>query len=56
MKQPKRLTREQKICADAQGLNVDEWGFVEETEFYYKLINKKTGLIKYVDKFIKKRR
>ena len=44
------------MCASAQGLDVKEWGFVEETEFYYKLINRNTGLVKYVDKFIKKRR
>lgn len=56
MKNPKRLTREHKICASAQGLNPKEWGFVEETDFYYKLVNRRTGTIKSVDKFIKSRR
>lgn len=51
MKQPKRLTCEQKRCLSAHSLNWKDWMFVEETEFCYRIINKKTGAIKSVDKF-----
>lgn len=51
MKQPKKLTREQKSCLSAHYLNWKDWMLVEETEFYYKIINKKTQAIKSVDKF-----
>lgn len=51
MKQPKRLTRDQKECLSAHYLNADEWMLVEETDFYYRIINKRTNLIKSVDKF-----
>lgn len=55
MKQPKKLTREQKCCVAAHYLNPKDWMFVEETEFYYKIINKKTEAIKSIDKFRKAR-
>lgn len=55
MKNPKRLTLKQKICVSAHGLNVKNWMFVEETEFYYKIINKETQLTKHIDKFRRKR-
>lgn len=51
MKQPKKLTRDQKCCLSAHYLNWKEWMLVEETEFYYRIINKKTGAVKSVDKF-----
>lgn len=51
MKQPKRLTLEQKKCLSAHHLNADNWALVEETEFYLKIINKQTGTRKSVDKF-----
>ena len=43
MKQPKKLTREQKEACSAHHLNAEHWLLVEETEFYLKLINKETG-------------
>ena len=43
MKQPKKLTREQKECLSAHYLNCKDWMLVEETEFYYRIINKNTG-------------
>lgn len=55
MKQPKKLTREQKCCVSAHCLNPKDWMFVEETEFYYKIINKNTGATKSIDKFRKRR-
>lgn len=41
MKQPKKLTREQKECLSAHYLNCKDWMLVEETEFYYRIINKR---------------
>lgn len=55
MKQPKKLTRTQKEIVSNHGLRPDEWSLVEETEFYYKLMNKETGIVKSVDKFRRKR-
>lgn len=55
MKQPKRLNREQKEICSAHNLKVDDWMFVEETEFNIKVIHKVSGKVKYLDKFIKKR-
>ena len=37
-------------------LNCKDWMLVEETDFYYRIINKNTGVIKSVDKFRKMRR
>lgn len=51
MKQPKRLTRKQKECLTAHCLNWNDWMLVEETDFCYRVINKKTGAVKSVDKF-----
>ena len=51
MKQPKKLTREQKQCVSAHHLNPNNWALVAETEFYLKIINKDTGKTKMVDKF-----
>lgn len=56
MKQPKKLTRNQKCCLSAHCLNWKDWMMVEETDFYYRIVNKKTGAIKSVDKFRKARR
>lgn len=53
MKQPKALTRNQKICVFAHKLNPSDWMLVEETEFYLRIINKETRRIKMVDKFRK---
>lgn len=55
MKQPKKLTRTQKEIVSGHGLKTDEWALVEETEFYYKLINKTSGVRKSVDKFRRKK-
>lgn len=55
MKQPKKLTRQQKGTCSAHHLNAEHWLLVEETEFYLKLINKETGSRKTIDKFTRKR-
>lgn len=51
MKQPKKLTRQQKEMVSGHSLNADEWMFVEELEYYIRIINKRTGATKLVDKF-----
>lgn len=51
MKRPKKLTRQQKECLSAHHLNAENWALVQETDFYLKIINKRTGNIKNVDKF-----
>ncbi len=51
MKQPKKLTLEQKKCLMAHKLNPKEWMLVEETEFSYRIIHKEKRIIKLVDKF-----
>lgn len=53
MKQPKKLTREQKQIVFAHRLNPNNWMLAEETEFYLKLINKENGRKRSVDKFFK---
>lgn len=53
MKQPKKLTYAQKIIVAAHMLKPDDWMFVSETDFYLKIINKSTHIIKSVDKFRK---
>ena len=54
MKQAKKLTRTQKECVEAHGLNWKEWRFIKETEFYYVIINK-SKQIKFIDKNVRKK-
>lgn len=51
MKRPKSLTREQKSCAMAHGLNPNDWSLIDETEFCFRIIHKEKGAIKLIDKF-----
>lgn len=51
MKNPKRLTREQKIAVSAAGLNADTWMLVEQTEFYLKIIHKTSGKTRRIDRY-----
>ena len=51
MKQPKKLTREQKEIVSSHGLPAKDYMLVEEMEFYLKLIHKDTEKIKMIDKF-----
>lgn len=51
MKQPKALTREQKIIVSSHYMGARDWMLAEEMEFYMKLINKHTGRTKIIDKF-----
>lgn len=51
MKQPKKLTRDQKVCVSAHHLSPKEWSLVRETEFYLYIVNKESGRVKAIDKF-----
>lgn len=55
MKQPKKLTRRQKECLSAYRLIPDNWGLIEENESHLKVINKKTGTRKTLDKYKSRR-
>lgn len=50
MKNPKRLTREQKIAVSANGLNPDNWLLIEQSEFYLKIIHKSSKKIRRIDR------
>lgn len=51
MKQPKRLTSEQKKAVIAAGLTAKNWMLVEQTEFYLKIIHKTSGITRTVDRY-----
>lgn len=51
MKQPKRLTREQKVILSAQGLVADNYMLDKETEFYLVVVHKSTGKSRRIDKY-----
>ena len=51
MKQPKRLTREQKVILSAQGLVADNYMLEKETEFYLVVVHKSTGKSRRIDKY-----
>lgn len=52
MKQPKKLTREQKIAVSAAGLSTENWMLVEQSEFYLKIIHKSSGKIRRIDRYV----
>lgn len=57
MKQPKKLTRNQKENLTAYGLNPNDYMFLEDiSDSYYKVIHKQDGKKKVIDKYAKKRR
>lgn len=51
MKQPKKLTREQKVAVSAAGLNSDNWMLAEQTEFYLRIIHKTSGKTRRIDRY-----
>ncbi len=53
MRRGKSLTREQKECLFSHCINWNDWLFLEETEFFYHLVNRHNNRTKYVDKFIR---
>lgn len=54
MKQPKRLTRNQKEIVINNHLNPREYALVEDREFFLRVIHKQTGICKTITKFTKK--
>jgi len=50
MKQPKKLTRDQKFLLTRAGYDAKEWMFVEEDEQAIRIINKKTKEMEWVEK------
>ena len=50
MKQPKKLTKEQKQAVSAYHLNAKNWMLLEEMGEYLKIINKETGKTKIIDR------
>lgn len=50
MKQPKKLTREQKKLVSKCGLKTDEWMCVLEDALYLNIRNKVTGKSEIIDK------
>lgn len=54
MKQPKKLTREQKEIVGGHNLNPKDWAFVEETDFSIVVCRKdRPDIKKMLDKFKK---
>lgn len=53
MKQPKKLTREQKEIVAGHNMNPKEWMFVEESDFTITVYHKEKGIKKMIDKFKK---
>lgn len=51
MKQPKKLTREQKVAVSSAGLVAKNWSLVRETDFYLYLVNRQTGTERRIDKY-----
>ena len=51
MKQPKRLTRDQKVILSAQGLVADNYMLEKETEFYLVVVHKSTGKYRRIGKY-----
>ena len=57
MKQPKKLTREQKEIVSGHSLNCKEWMFVEESDFSINVCRKdRPEIQKRLDKFKKMKR
>lgn len=50
MKQPKRLSRIQKMKLSRRGLNPDEWRLIHESKTDLQLIHKLTDEIKTIQK------
>lgn len=51
MKQPKRLTREQKEAVSTSGYLPDNWMLIEQTEFHLKIIHKITNTRRTIDRY-----
>lgn len=56
MKQPTKLTREQKEMASSQGLNPNDWMLEKKSDFYLYLVKKDGTQKKHIDAFIRRRK
>ncbi len=54
MKQPKKLTRDQKQIVSVNNLNPKEWMLIEDLGSYLSIFNKSTGATKRITKYPKK--
>jgi len=54
MKQPKKLTYDQKKAVSAYNLNRRDWALVSEGEVYLRIINKRTNETRFIDKYARK--
>ena len=54
MKQPKKLTRDLKMVADAYVLVPDEWMLLKDGDVYVTLIHKTSGKTKIIDKYARR--
>ena len=55
MKQPTRLTREQKLAVAAYDLQAEQWMYLADvTECYIKIIHKENKQIRIIDKYARK--
>ena len=54
MKQPKKLTRNQKEIVFNNHLDPKEYALVEEREFYIRIMHRESGRCKTITKFTKK--
>lgn len=54
MKQPKKLTGEQKEIVSNNGLIANNWMFLEDLGGYIKIVNKSSQKTKIVDKYRKR--
>lgn len=54
MKQPKKLTREQKQIVSNNGLIANNWMLLEDLGSYLKITNKSSKKTKIVDKYRKR--
>lgn len=55
MKQPKKLTREQKQIVSNHYLNPQNWMLVKESEFYLTIIHKESNNIRIIDRFVRRK-
>lgn len=53
LKQPKKLTRNQKEIVQNHYMNPNEWMLVRESEFYLTIVHKERRMVKSIDKFAK---
>lgn len=53
MKQPKKLTPEQRKAVSAYYLNPKNWMLVRDMGTYLKIIHKTSRRVKFVDKYVR---